>query len=68
MEGKSQREKKEFATLRAGFKYILISLLWVGLEWVLYGEPRPSTEDTIISFFLFWYIDQCEFRKLDLPC
>ena len=62
----NKQKRESLATLRAMIKFLLISLLWGWLEWIAYGEVRPSTEDTIISLFLFYYIEQCEFRKLDL--
>jgi len=62
----SDKRKRELATLRAMFKWLLIAILWQGLEWLMYGEPRPSTEDTIIGFIIFYYIDKSEFLKLGL--
>lgn len=63
----SDKEKRKLlATLRAMLKFIFISLLWGWLEWIYYRETRGSLEDTIIGFILFHYIEQCEYRKLDL--
>ena len=62
----SDKRKRELATLRAMFKWLLIAILWQGLEWLMYGEPRPSTEGTIIGFIIFYYIDKSEFLKLGL--
>lgn len=62
----NEKQKKQLATLKAMFKWLLIALLWQGLEWLMYREPRPSTEDTIIGFIIFYYIDKSEFLKLGL--
>ena len=63
----NEKQKRELrARLRAGLEFILISLLWGGLEIFLYRESRGSLEDTIISLILYYYIEQCELRKLDL--
>ena len=36
---------------------------WQGLELWFYGATRPSNEDTIIGFFLWYYIVRCEYMK-----
>lgn len=62
----SNKQKGELATLKAMFKWLLFSILWQGLEVLFYGQPRPSTEDTIIGFILFCYINKSEYLKLGL--
>lgn len=44
-------------------KWLLIGMLWQGLELWFYGTTRPSNEDTIIGFFLWYYIVRCEYMK-----
>lgn len=60
------KQKKEYAFLRALFKYLSISTLWYYVEIFLYEAPCTSLEDSIIGLILCYYIMQCEFRKLNL--
>lgn len=43
----SNKEKTETAWFKTWIKWLLISLLWRGLELYFYGEARESDEDTI---------------------
>lgn len=47
----SENEIREYALMKATFKWLLIGMLWQGLELWFYGATRPSNEDTIIGFF-----------------
>ena len=59
----SENEIREYALVKATFKWLLIGMLWQGLELWFYGTTRPSNEDTIIGFFLWYYIVRCECMK-----
>lgn len=59
----SENEIREYALMKATFKWLLIGMLWQGLELWFYGTTRPSNEDTIIGFFLWYYIVRCECMK-----
>ncbi len=59
----SENEIREYALMKATFKWLLISMLWQGLELWFYGTTRPSNEDTIIGFILWYYIIRYEFLK-----
>ena len=52
----SENEIREYALMKATFKWLLIGMLWQGLELWFYGTTRPSNEDTIIGFLLWYYI------------
>lgn len=41
-------------------KYLLISVLWMALERIIYGEIQPRIVDDIIGLILFRYIYQAE--------
>ena len=41
-------------------KYLLISVLWMALERIIYGEVQPRIVDDIIGLILFWYIYRAE--------
>lgn len=47
-------------TVKAAVKFLLLCQLWAFLECCFYGEVQPRTVDTIMSFFLFWYIEKSE--------
>ena len=49
---------------KAFWKFVLITFLWRGMEFLLYGQPTESAEDTIIGIFLWYYIFQSERRKV----
>ena len=59
----SENEIREYALMKATFKWLLIGMLWQGLELWFYGTTRPSNEDTIIGFLLWYYIVRCECMK-----
>lgn len=59
----SENEIREYALMKATFKWLLIGMLWQGLELWFYGTTRPSNEDTIIGFVLWYYIIRYEFLK-----
>lgn len=59
----SENEIREYALMKATFKWLLIGMLWQGLELWFYGTTRPSNEDKIIGFFLWYYIVRCECMK-----
>lgn len=59
----SENEIREYALMKATFKGLLICMIWQGLELWFYGTTRPSNEDTIIGFFLWYYIVRCEYMK-----
>lgn len=59
----SENEIREYALMKATFKWLLISMLWQGLELWFYGATRPSNEDTIIGLILWYYIIRYEFLK-----
>lgn len=59
----NENEIREYALMKATFKWLLIGMLWQGLELWFYGATRPSNEDTIIGFFLWYYIVICECMK-----
>ncbi len=48
----------------ASIKYILIVILWQALELIFYGVVQHRIVDDIIGIILFWYIYQCESRRL----
>ena len=59
----SENEIREYALMKATFKWLLIGMLWQGLELWFYGTTRPSNEDTIIGFFFWYYIVRCKYMK-----
>lgn len=46
--------------LNACIRYISISILWMVLECIIYGQVQPRIVDDIIGIILFWYIYQAE--------
>lgn len=60
----NSKEETRTVWFRTWIKWLLISLLWRGLELYFYGEARESNEDTIISLVLLWYIWKSETLKL----
>lgn len=62
----NENQKMWIALGKTVFKYLVICFIWNMLELVLYGMRITSVEDTIISFILYYYIFQSEYRKLDM--
>ena len=60
----NSKEETRTVWFRTWIKWLLISLLWRGLELCFYGEARESNEDTIISLVLLWYIWKSEVLKI----
>ena len=60
----NSKEETRTVWFRTWIKWLLISLIWRGLELCFYGEARESNEDTIISLVLLWYIWKSEALKI----
>lgn len=50
--GESQMDR----TLKAVYVWIVLALIWMGLELLLYGEIQPRTVDDIMWFLFLPFI------------
>lgn len=59
---KNRTRKKLIVVCRTGIKFLAVSIIWLFLEMIFYGEVQPRVVDDIIGLFLIYYIYRSEQR------